>query len=101
MSEDDDFYFRIQEEVIDEILKELPYMKMAFHNPNFDLQKSVQNSADFFLGAIFGEIIDRTSCRFLVRNVLKPSESQIDKLNYRLFTKAPEFRKKVMETVGI
>lgn len=101
MSENDEFYFGIQDEAIDATLKLIPYFNVAFRSPLIDLKKTVDNDVDFLLGAVFGQIIGHVSCLYITRKVLKPSSVQEVKLNQRLFSKAPEFKAKIKEVVGV
>jgi hypothetical protein len=98
-SESDEFYFEIQDESIKETLAELPFIMQLFHNPLYDLNETVGSDIDFMLGAVFGQIISHSSWLYYVRGVLKPTPEQYIKINYRLFSKAPEFRTKILEIV--
>lgn len=95
----DEFYFKIQDESIRETLAELPHIIQVFHNPLYDLNETVGSDIDFMLGAVFGQIISRSNWLYYVRRVLKPTPEQYIKINSRLFSKAPEFRTKILEIV--
>jgi hypothetical protein len=67
MSENDEFYFGIQDEAIDATLKIIPYINVVLRNPLFDLKKTVDNDVDFLLGAIFGQIVGHVSTLYITR----------------------------------
>jgi hypothetical protein len=73
----------------------------VFRNPLFDLKKTVDNDVDFLLGAIFGQILGHVSTLYITRKVLKPSPIQEVKLSQRLFLRAPEFKAKIKEVLGV
>jgi hypothetical protein len=98
-SERDEFYFEIQDEAIRETLKELPYIMQVFHNPLYDLNETVGSDIDFMLGAVFGQILSHSSWLSYVRRASRPTPEQHIKINSRLFSKAPEFRTKILEIV--
>jgi hypothetical protein len=98
-SERDEFYYEIQDEAIRETLKELPYIMQVFHNPLYDLNETVGSDIDFMLGTVFGQIISHSSWLYYVRRTLKPTPEQHIKIIYRLFSKAPEFKTKILEFV--
>ena len=76
-------------------------MNSVFRNPLYDLKLTVENDVDFLLGAVFGQIIGNVTNLYVIRNVPRPSPMQLDKLNQRLFSKAPEFKAKIKEVLGI
>ncbi len=95
-SESDKFYFKIQDESIRETL---PNIIQVFHNPLYDLNETVGSDSDFMLGAVFGQIISHSSWLYYVRRASRPTPEQFIKINSRLFSKAPEFRTKILEIV--
>ena len=101
MSENDEFYFGIQDESINATLKIIPNMNDVFRNPLYDLKMTVENDVDFLLGAVFGQITGNVSNLYVLRKVPRPSPIQEVKLNQRLFSKAPEFKAKIKEVLGV
>jgi hypothetical protein len=99
MSESDEFYFRIQDEAVKATLTQIQSIAQVFRNPLYDLKKTVESDIDFILGGVFGQIIGNAGCLLMLRSVLRPSPEQEVKLNYRLFSKAPEFKSKVQEAL--
>lgn len=100
-SESDEFYFEIQGESIRETLAELPNLIQVFHNPLYDINETVVicSNTDLMLGAVFGQIISHSSWLYYVRGVPQPTPEQYIKINSRLFSRAPEFRTRILEIV--
>jgi hypothetical protein len=71
----------------------------VFHNPLYDINETVGSNIDLMLGAVFGQIISHSNWLYYVRGVPQPTPEQYIKINYRLFSKAPEFRTKILEIV--
>jgi hypothetical protein len=70
MSESDEYYFKILDEVMQNTLNTLPNIADVFLNPNYDLKETVENDTDFLLGAVLSQIINRISYLYAIRNVL-------------------------------
>ena len=99
-SEPDEFYYDIQDETIKEAFDELPFMTEVFRNPLYDIKKSVDSDIDFLLGAVIQRIIGHSSLLYFTRKARTPTKEQYVKLNYRLFSRASEFREKILKIVG-
>jgi hypothetical protein len=101
MSVEDDVYFSFQDEAIRKILDKLPEKTKAFLNPDYDLKKTIENNTDFLLGVTLTQILDHISWLIYTNKTPKPTGEQLRKLNSRLFSMAPEFKKtitKILET---
>ena len=99
MSESDEYYFGMLDEVIRDILNDLTWINDVFLNPLYDLE-TVENDTDFLLGAVLSHIINQVSFRYVTRNVSVPSDEQAIKINHRLFSRAPEIRAKILQILG-
>jgi hypothetical protein len=47
-------------------------MKQVFHNPTYDLNKTVENELDFLLGAVVGSILERNAMYLVNRQINQP-----------------------------
>ena len=99
-SEPNEFYYDIQDEAVNEAFNELPFMTEVFHNPLYDIKKAVESDIDFLLGAVIQRVIDRSSHLYFTRQARTPTQEQYIKINYRLFSRASEFREKILKIVG-
>jgi hypothetical protein len=76
MSVRDDVYFSFQDEAIRKTLGRLIEKTKVFLNPEYDLKKTVENDADFLLGATFSEIIDHMNWLIYGSKTAEPSKEQ-------------------------
>ncbi len=75
-------------------------MKEVFHNPQVDLNKTVENELDFFLGVAFGEILERYTA-YLLDKKIRPTPDEIISVNHLLFSRAPEFKNVIRKLLEI
>jgi hypothetical protein len=101
MSVSDDVYFSFQDEAIRKTLGKLGEKTKAFLNPDYDLKKTVKNDTDFILGATLAQIVDHMSWLMYASKTPEPTGEQLQKLNRRLFSMAPEFKNTIIKTVGM
>jgi hypothetical protein len=101
MAVEDNVYLNFQDEAIRETLAKLDKKTKVFLNPEYDLKKTVENDADFLLGATFSEIIDHMNWLIYGSKTPKPTHDQLQKLNRRLFTMAPELKATIIKMVGL
>ncbi|MDQ4013097.1 MAG: hypothetical protein M3146_05150 [Thermoproteota archaeon] len=101
MSVSDDVYFSFQDEALSKTIGQLLEETKVFLNPDYDLKKTVENDTDFLLGATFSEIIDHMNWLIYGSKTPKPKQEQLQKLNRRLFSMAPEFKNTIIKTVGM
>jgi hypothetical protein len=83
-----------------EIIEQLPYMKQVFLNPNYDLNKTVENEPDFFLGAFCASILERNAA-YLWRKQIRPTLDESAFINHFVFSQAPEFKDHITKSVGL
>jgi hypothetical protein len=101
MSVKDEVYFSFQDEAIRKILGKLLEKSKAFLDPDYDLKKTVENDADFLLGATLAQILDHMSWLIYTSKTPEPTGAQLRKLHGRLFSMAPEFKNTIKQMVAI
>ena len=72
------------ERAVRDIIRGLPYMKQVFHNPTYDLNKTVENELDFLLGAVLGSILERNAM-YVVNRQINPTNEESIWVNHFLF----------------
>jgi hypothetical protein len=75
-------------------------MKQVFHNPTYDLNKTVENELDFLLGAVLGSILERNAV-YLVNRQIKPTNEEAIWLNYFLFSRANELKDLIRKLLAV
>jgi hypothetical protein len=85
---------------VKDILEQLPWMAEVFRNPTYDLNKTVENEMDFFLGAVLGEILERYT-QYLLNKQIKPSAEEFAWINQTLFSRANEFKDLIRKIVQV
>lgn len=85
-------------ESIDETLRELPHIITYFQPNNSLLSKIVTNQEDFILGIFLSRIISNFSFYCMNRSIRLSKNDMIQVYSY-LFTKAPEFRESINESM--
>ena len=85
---------------VKDILEQLPWMAEVFRNPTYDLNKTIENELDFFLGAVLGEILERYT-QYLLNKHIKPSTEEFAWINQTLFSRANEFKDLIRKIVQV
>ena len=82
-----------------EVLDKIQITKSVLLNPAYDLHKIIDNELDFFLGAVFAQIIDRYTI-FCLNKKIKLTPGERSKINRTLFSKADEIKKVIGKRLG-
>jgi len=84
----------------EEIFRQLDAMKLLFQNPDYDLNKTVENELDFYLGAVMMGMLER--CTFkLVTRAIRPTPQEIIWMNRSVFSRAPEAKELIKQLLGV
>ena len=85
-------------ESVDETLKELPTVIGQFQTNNSQLNNMVTNQEDFLLGVFLSRIVSNFSFYCMNRSIRLSNTDLTEACSY-LFTRAPEFRKSINESI--
>lgn len=78
----------------------LSYMKQVFLNPNYDMNKTVENELDFLLGAVLGTIVV-TNTIYLMNREIKPTNDETIWINTYLFSRAGELKELIRKLLEV
>ena len=83
-----------------DVLDKIQITKSIFLNPAYDLHETVENQLDFFLGAVFAQIIDSYRI-FCIDKKIKLTPGERSKINRILFSKSTEIKKVIKKRLEL
>ena len=95
-----DIVREILEKAVREIIEQLPYTIQVFHNPTYDLNRTVENEMDFLLGGFCASILERC-CAYLAKRQIMPTQEEFVWMNHFVFSRAPDFKHMIREHLGL
>lgn len=85
---------------IHETIKDLHNISSVFRNPNYDLDKVVENELDFILGVVLSRIVYNVTSSLIKRNI-RPNRDEIHQINQYIFSQAERLKEEIRKTIGV